>query len=246
MNERCVAKTQAGHRCTRPKQEGKSYCPQHEALVHKRKQEEAEEEAARDHADNPHGLTPLQRAFVDEYLANGGNGTQAALKACNVSSHHSASARASQLLANPKVKEAVRERWRARAMDADEVMERLSHMARGTMAMFVRPASDSEGGVVVDLTSDVAMANMHLVKKVKTKTSTRREPGKDSSVEERTVEFELHDSKDALKTIGRMIGMGGEESRVEIHNHHGADEMDTDRLLALMRERGLVTDGEDE
>ena len=54
-------------------------------------------------------LTDKQRAFIDEYLVNGFNGTQAYLKVYPDSDLKSAEASASRLLSNVKVEEALKE-----------------------------------------------------------------------------------------------------------------------------------------
>lgn len=55
-------------------------------------------------ARDEYGLTPKQRAFADEYIINGGNGTQAYLRVYkNVKNANTASSNASESLRNPDI-----------------------------------------------------------------------------------------------------------------------------------------------
>lgn len=56
-----------------------------------------------------HGLTPKQLAFVTEYVANGGNGTQAVLKAYNTNDPNSAKVLASNMLTSRNVQRALQD-----------------------------------------------------------------------------------------------------------------------------------------
>lgn len=53
-----------------------------------------------------------QRQFVDEYIANGGNGTKAYMEAYGITNYESAAASASKLLNTDKIKSAIEERQR--------------------------------------------------------------------------------------------------------------------------------------
>lgn len=54
------------------------------------------------------GLTPKQNAFVEAYLANGCNGTQAVFTAYDTDNEGTAGGMASELLRNPKITKALR------------------------------------------------------------------------------------------------------------------------------------------
>lgn len=82
----------------------------------------------------PFGLTSLQRKFADAWLANGKNGTQAAIIAGY--SAHSAKSQASKNLGTKKVRdylahcEAELVEKAAKHMDADETLKRLAQEIR--------------------------------------------------------------------------------------------------------------------
>jgi phage terminase small subunit len=76
-----------------------------------------------------------RRKFVIEYLRDL-NGTQAAIRAGYTAT--SAASTSSEILRNPKVAAAVSAGMALQAMPADEVLARLSQIARGSMADFVR------------------------------------------------------------------------------------------------------------
>lgn len=71
-------------------------------------------------------LSHKQRRFVDAYLANGFNATRAAETAQYKQPH----SQGPRLLENVGVDAAIRERLKAAAMGADEVLARLSQQAR--------------------------------------------------------------------------------------------------------------------
>lgn len=75
---------------------------------------------ARDEFD----LTPKQRAFADEYIANGGNGTEAYLKSYkNVKNENTAGVSAYHALRNPKIQHYIRERTRMTLAERDLVVK---------------------------------------------------------------------------------------------------------------------------
>lgn len=79
-------------------------------------------------------MTAKQQAFVDEYLANGGNATEAARKAYECTDDNTAGAIGSENLRKPKIREAIEEVQRkeqAQAhMDFHELMGHLADMIR--------------------------------------------------------------------------------------------------------------------
>lgn len=79
-------------------------------------------------------LLPKQRAFVEAYFACGMNGSEAARRA----KYKQPRVSAQDLLRHPKVRAAISERLDEAAMSANEVLARITQVARGDMADFVR------------------------------------------------------------------------------------------------------------
>lgn len=76
-------------------------------------------------------LSTKRRRLAEAYLANGFNGKEAAITAGF--SVKRAAATASEILADPLVKDYIEERMKQVQMTADEVLFRLGEMARGDM-----------------------------------------------------------------------------------------------------------------
>jgi hypothetical protein len=90
-------------------------------------------------------LSYKQRAFVDYYLANGGNATKAA-EAAGYSAPHVAGHRT---LRNAKIEAEIAARTASRAMSADEALQRLGDRARVSIADFYDV--DDDGNLVLNL-----------------------------------------------------------------------------------------------
>jgi phage terminase small subunit len=76
-------------------------------------------------------LTNKQRAFVENYLANGFNATQAASDAGYSGSYGTLRSIGSENLTKPNIQEVIQERMSELGMAADEVLARLATVARG-------------------------------------------------------------------------------------------------------------------
>ncbi len=136
-------------------------------------------------------LTDKQRAFIDEYMIDM-NATRAAIRAGY--SEKTAYSIGHENLNKPDIRQAIDERLKSRAMGADEAVARLATWARGDVSPFVRATTDDDGRpcVVVDLTTDEARANLHLIKKIKQGVNG--------------LEIELHDAKDATLNLLKLAG----------------------------------------
>jgi phage terminase small subunit len=145
-------------------------------------------------------LTDLQKLFVEHYLIHW-NAARAAREAGY--SEKSAKIIGFQNLQKPHIRKYIEERLSEAAMSANEVLKRLSDMARGSLVPFINITKD--GFVFFDFSHPDAKDYLHLIKKIKTKrkrlVSGR---GKDAEVwEHEWVEVELYDAKDALVQLGR-------------------------------------------
>ena len=147
-------------------------------------------------------LTNKQRVFVDEYLQCW-NATEAALRAGY--SKKTAYSIGWENLRKPEISNLIEKRLQENAMSAEEVLSRLAQIGRADIAEFM----DIFGtGYNLDLMKAKEAGLTHLIKKVKQKTTTfiaKKESDEDREVTE--LELELHDAKDALKTLAQYHGL---------------------------------------
>lgn len=148
-------------------------------------------------------LNDRQTVFVDEYLRTF-NRTQAAITAGY--SQKTAYSMGARLLKNVEIAEAISQRLSETAMSADEVLRRLGEHARGNMGDFWDIPEKEKDGVSVQNGSPTlnlikAKDKLHLVKKMKVKTTVRTVADIPETTTE--IDFELYDAQAALEKIGR-------------------------------------------
>lgn len=129
-----------------------------------------------------------QQAFVEAYLRHF-NASRAALEAGY--SERTAYSQGHRLLKKAEIRAAIESRIAAAAMSADEVLSRLSDMARADIGDFLD----------LDITKLKRHPQSRLLKRVKRTIKTRTI----GEVEETTevIEIELHDPQSALVQLGR-------------------------------------------
>lgn len=149
------------------------------------------------HGQTSDDLTDKQRRFIEEYTVDF-NATQAAIRAGY--SEKTAAQQGHQLLNKTSVSEAIEERLEQLAMSADEALKRLADWGRGDLTPFLRETED--GDVVIDLSTEEARRNMHLIRKIKF--DERRVDDERTELRQR---IELHDAKDAVKQIAKAHGL---------------------------------------
>lgn len=139
-------------------------------------------------SDENSQLTDKQQAFVNAYLSNGFNATRAAKAAGYKGSNKSLAVIGSDNLRKPNIAAEIKEHMAALAMEADEVLARLTEHGRGDMRDFIG--------------SSPAQLRRHpkgfLIKKLKRKLISH----KDGSTEE-IIELELYDAQGALGLLGK-------------------------------------------
>ncbi len=110
-------------------------------------------------ARDEHDLTPKQRAFADEYIINGGNGTQAYLKVYkNVKSEDVAGVNASRLLGNAKVTRYIRDKTEMTLLERGLLAQKaINHLT--DIAMGVETTSRSK--VYNNLTKELEQDNVY-------------------------------------------------------------------------------------
>lgn len=155
-------------------------------------------------------MTDRQRRFIEEYCIDF-NGTRAALKAGY--SEKTARSLACQLLTNVNIKGAINTRLDEMSMTAEEATKRLTDWGRGTPKPFLYDLGDGEFSI--DLATNEAQKNLHLIKKLKQ--TRRRWEENDEPIEEIRTEIELHDAKDAVIQIARIRGKLGGNLNVNIN-----------------------------
>jgi phage terminase small subunit len=145
-------------------------------------------------------LSAKRRMFVEEYIKDM-NATRAAI-ACGYSPR-SARQIASRLLTIANIQAAISERVAEIAMTSDEVLTRLSDIARADMGDFLDIESMS---FMVNLNKAKELGLTKLIKKVREKTvMTSSKDGEET--ETHTMELELYDAQAALVTLGRYHKM---------------------------------------
>ena len=182
-------------------------------------------------------LTKKQRLFVVHYLGIW-NATEAAKRAGYAGSRAVLSSVGAESLRNPQIARAISEELDRLVMGPEEVLSRLSIMARGSLDPFLATDEDT-GEVFVDLTTEPAKEHMALVKRVEQTVLATNDDG--SRVIK--TKLEIHDPKVALDSIAKAHGMF--RQRVELSGPAGApiavvaaslDDKDADELVAMYRE----------
>lgn len=166
-----------------------------------------------DDVENGDGLTVKQRRFVEEYCTDY-NATQAAIRAGY--SENTAAIIGWENLRKPNISEAIKKRLSDLAMSAEEITRRLAQWGRGTVEPFVHA---TEWGIDIDLASEQAARNIHLVRKIKTTVTTRSKDG-EVTKESRT-EIELHDAKDAVIQLAKIQGLFIEKEETDRPKYDG-------------------------
>ena len=176
-------------------------------------------------------LTGKQRVFVDSYLSNGFNATEAARTAGYKGNDNVLGVQGHENLRNPKIAIVVQERLNEAAMSANEVLARLSKIARGEVVDFL----DEDGKF--DLRTARKLQKAGLLKKLKSKRTSKnvdtltegeedsRETLETSLVYEE-VEFEMYSAHEALRDLGKFHklftdkhevgGIGGGPIQIEV------------------------------
>lgn len=117
----------------------------------------------------------------------------------------------SRLLKDPLVVKAIARRLQSFAAPSEEVLARLSHMARGSIEPFLK--LNNFGEVELDLSSKAAQHNLGLIKKIKQKKTVTRDDETGATETDIFTEIELHDAKDANVQLAKAYGMFTEKDK---------------------------------
>jgi phage terminase small subunit len=149
-----------------------------------------------------------QSVFVLEYLKDF-NATQAAIRAGY--SKRTAYSIGQENLKKPEIAQAIKAEITERSMSSEEVITRLSEMARGDLAelMDITPAGYTFALMIRDANGNlINNPKTKLIKKIKQKTTTylaKQEDGEDREIIE--TELELYSSQEALNTLAKYHGL---------------------------------------
>ena len=133
-------------------------------------------------------MTPKQKAFVLEYIKDW-NASQAAIRAGYKPEW--AATNTGKLLNNTKISAAIDEEYEKRAMSANEVISRMTDIARGSGDDYIEV--DKHGYAGLDLYKMKKAGKLHLIKKY--------------SVTKNGTTVELYDAQAALVTLGKRHGV---------------------------------------
>jgi phage terminase small subunit len=162
-------------------------------------------------------LTTKQRLFVESYLSNGFNATEAARVAGYQGNENTLSSVGYENLRKPEIAAVVSARIDEAAMSANEVLHRLSAIGRGD----VSDVLDDDGRF--DFEKARRAKKTGLLKKLKRKTTKKQvdthTEGEDEEAETietsivyEEIEFEMYSAHEALRDLGkyhRLFGEGG-------------------------------------
>lgn len=153
-------------------------------------------------------MTGKQKAFILAYFANGFVGWRAAQAAGYKGDEATLRVCGSRLLTNANVQREVERRWNRLAMQADEVIGRLTEMARGDMDSVL----DDNGSFDIKLARE--RGKTFLIKKQKIIEKFIPQEGRDDIVI-RTTELEFHDAQAALGTLAKYHGLLSERLKID-------------------------------
>lgn len=178
--------------------------------------EELTYEQALERIENPQWLR-----FIERYLSNGCNATDAALHADYARA--GASVQGHRLLRNAKIQAVIEAFRRDRIMSALEVQDRLTMIARGSVAPFI--VDNVEEGYLLDTTTPEAQQHLYLIRKIKTRQRVLEE-AQDIVEIERYTELSLYSALDALKELAKIHGLHRDRPDVPSDAEETPDEIE--------------------
>lgn len=169
------------------------------------------------------------QAFVDNYFFCNFNATEAYKLTYGTLDDNVAAANASRLLRNDKVAQEVRARFEARAMKADEIIDRLSQIARGDIGDYI----DDYG--VIDFQKARKARKTHLLKKVKQRTIRQMGNEEKEDTEIHDMEFEAYSAHEALRDLAKVHALFIDRTR---------NDSDALTILTAMKNEGKLTEAD--
>lgn len=157
-------------------------------------------------------LTDKQRAFVNFYMTNGFNATQAAIAAGY--SEDTARNIGYQNVTKLHIRAELQRLMSEFVMPAEEVLSRLTEHARGDLGDVWDEATGR-----VDWAAARALGKTGIIKRLKSKTTRISRGVGDNAEEVETFEdeIELHNPQVALQLLGKYHGHFGDKLKIDIH-----------------------------
>jgi len=142
------------------------------------------------------GLSLRQQLFVEYYLGNRGNATDAARQAGYKGSANVLGVQGHENLRNPKIQAAIKQRLEQHGMPRDEILARLTDMARADMGEFVHIKHNR---LIVNLRKARRAGRTHVIRRLR--------KGKHGW------SIEMVDSLRAIELLGRYYGLWNRHER---------------------------------
>lgn len=146
------------------------------------------------------GLTSKQQLFLSEYLIDM-NATQAAIRAGY--SARSAYSCGQRLLKNDEIQAEIAQKLNNSAMKVEEILQKLTEIAQGSMGDYLDVSSMA---FQIDLAKAKELNKLHLIKRVRQKTTTIVREGAED-VEQNQIDIELLDQLKALEMLAKYHGL---------------------------------------
>lgn len=133
------------------------------------------------------------------------------LRAAQMAGYKDAPAAIARLRNDTLVRQEIKARFDAEIMTRDETMKRLSDIARGAMSIFMRDGR-------IDLESEIAKQNYHLIKKVRVQETIKPQKDNDPIITT-TTDIETYDALTALTLIARHHALFSDTDKMVEQNN---------------------------
>ena len=165
-------------------------------------------------------LTVKQHLFLQAYMANGFNGTKAALQAYDCANDDRASSQASSTLRIPKIKKALKEMLDnyidVHGMNNFNVLKELTVMATSDITDFIEISDDK----IIKLTdwNDLGIKTK-AIKEIKIIPKTLYDiEGRPIGKEEQEIHLKLHGKEKSLELMGKAQGLFDKDININLDN----------------------------
>jgi phage terminase small subunit len=145
-------------------------------------------------------LTLKQRRFINAYIANGGNATDAARQAGYKQTPEALRVTACRMLTKANIQSRIAERLAEDDVTADEVKKTLASQMRAD----VTDLFNDNGGFDLQTIKDRKIG--HLIKKVKVRREWERGTDEEK-IPVDVIELEVHSSQAAAQTLAKVLGI---------------------------------------